>query len=342
MADKHVAKTRKLLSEIFRVPLQGIIFCGSGTESDNLAIKSCFDKKGGFTGNLVTTRLEHAAVTKTAAWLEERGVELRFVPVDSKTGLVDLEKLEELVDEETKLLSIHHVNSETGVIQDLAAIAKVAKAKNPNLWFHSDGVQAFTKISINLKSCGIDLYSISGHKFHGIKGVGALILTRSLPLQCLIHGGGQEFGLRSGTENVAAIAAMGIATEIAYRNLEEKWKQVDAFSHWFEGKVRQRLPFLKLFSPTHKVPHIISLAAEKIPGEVMLHHLAAAGILVSTGSACNANSKRLSETLKAMNFSHQRIKGTIRLSLAALELPQEKEVFWEKFEAIMEEMSELI
>lgn len=341
-ANRHVEKTRNLLSKVFKVPLQGIIFCGSGTESDNLAIKSAFGKKGDYSGNLITTKIEHAAVGKTAAWLEEKGVEVRYVNIDPSTGQVDLDHLQGLIDGETRLVSIQHVNSETGVILDLEAIGKIIKAENPKALFHSDGVQAFTKIPIDLKKLGLDLYSISGHKFHGIKGAGALILTKKIEIQPLIHGGGQEFGLRSGTENVSAIAALGTATEIAYTNMEKRWQQVEEFSGWLKEQLKRKIPNIRIYEPSNAIPHILSIAIGGFPGEVLLHHLASENIYVSTGSACNATSKRLSSTLQALKFLPDRIKETIRISITAQEIPEDREAFLKTFCDVVQDLKDLV
>ncbi len=341
-ALEHVNNARKILAEIFRVPLQGVIFCSSGTESDNLAIKGCFGRGKSYQGNMVTCKLEHAAVLKTASWLEERGVELRYVSIDKKTGLIDLDNLKQLIDQETRLVSIQHVNSETGIVQNLKAIGKTVKSINPKLLFHSDGVQGFTKKDIDLKDSEIDLYTISGHKIQGIKGAGALIFSNRFFIEGQIHGGGQEFGLRSGTENVPAIVALGQAASIAVKKREEDYQKVLDFSSWFKQKIADKLTSLELLDFPQSIPHIISLSSMKIPGEVLLHHFAEKQIYLSTGSACNANSKRLSTTLQALGLSASQIKGTIRLSVIASEIPKNRAIFWKEFCQVINELEDLV
>ncbi|MCP4753426.1 MAG: cysteine desulfurase [Proteobacteria bacterium] len=341
-AGRVVDDSRKTLSEIFQVPLAGIIFCGSGTESDNLAIKGVLCQTNRFRGRFVTSKLEHAAVLKTAEWLEQCGVEVDYVRIDPQTGQIDIAHLEELIEPATRLISIQHVNSETGIVQDLSSISKVVKAKNPKTLFHSDGVQAFTKFPVNLKTLGLDLYSISGHKFHGIKGAGALILTGKLALETLLHGGGQEFGIRSGTENVPAIAALGLAARISSREMEQNSRSVLQFSSWFKTKLKQRFQKISIFDVGNAVPHIISLSVPGVPGEVLLHHLAERKIYISTGSACNAKSKKISPVLQTLGFSRQKVGETVRISMAAGEIPTDHESFFDTFSEAMEELCGIV
>ena len=207
LAGRLISEARNVLARIFQIPLPGVIFTGSGTESDNLAIKGVLWKKERYQGELITTHLEHAAILNTVAWLEKAGVVVHYAALNSDTGQVDLEHLKSLINAKTRIISVQHVNSETGVLQDLKQISAVAKAANPNVLIHSDGVQAFTKIPVKLKPLGVDLYSVSGHKFGGIKGAGALLMRSKIALETMLHGGGQENGIRSGTENVPGIIA---------------------------------------------------------------------------------------------------------------------------------------
>jgi cysteine desulfurase len=338
----RINDSREILADIFQLPSQSIIFCSGGSESVNLALKGCFTEKMDFSGNLVTSPLEHAAVLKSVNWLKMQGLEVRFAPIDTQTGQINLEQLKELIDRDTRLVSIQHVNSETGVVQDLIAIGNLIKAINQNLIFHSDGVQGFTKKKLNLKQAKLDLYTISGHKIHGIKGAGALIISQKCILSPQIHGGGQEYGLRAGTENVAAIMALGKAALEATRNQIENYQKVTEFNLWLRKQIEEYLPSLKILNFPEMVPHIISLSSKQIPGEVILHHLAKKQIYLSTGSACSANSKRLSTTLKALGLSPQSIRGTIRLSLAAIELPENREPFWKDFVGIIKELEKMM
>ncbi len=341
-ARRIIETARKSLANIFSVPQAGIIFCGSGTESDNLALKGILGGVQPKAGRLITTRLEHSAVIKTAEWLEQRGISVDFVRIDQQTGQVDLNHLESLIQPDTRLVSIQHVNSETGIIQDLSTISKTVKRKNQETIMHSDGVQAFSKFPINIQLLGIDLYSISGHKFHGIKGAGALIMKAKTPLEAIIHGGGQEFDLRSGTENVAAIAGMGKAAELACSSIQENHDRVSAFSSEIKTYLSQRFQNMRIVEAPNTIPHIISLSLPGIPGEVLLNHLAEKEIYVATGSACNAGSKNLSPVLQTMGFAAQRIRETIRISIAASEMPDKPAEFLNQFSQVIEDLLQIV
>lgn len=342
IAREMVNTARKQLARAFDVPEAGIIFCGSGTESDNLALKGVMAHHQSSSDQLITTRLEHSAVIKTAGWLQQKGISVDYANTRTPGGQIDLEHLVSLIQPDTRLVSVQHVNSETGIIQDLAAISKAVKAKNPGIIVHSDGVQAFSKFPVSLKKLGVDLYSISGHKFHGIKGAGALIMARQLPLEPVIHGGGQEFGLRSGTENVAAIAAMGRAAEMALTLVDENHEKVAAFSKVFLNHLKDRFPDVRYIDDPNSVPHIISLSFPRILGEVLLNHLAEKEIYVATGSACNAGSRNLSPVLKEMGFSDQRIRETIRISMTASEIPKDQDKFLARFCGVVEKLLEIV
>ena len=339
-ANRMVTDARAALAALFHVPPTGIVFCGSGTEADNLAIQGTLRRHGGeFAGEMVTTGSEHAAIVQTAIWLEECGVKVSYVSLDAKSGQIDLEHLGELVTPRTRLVSVQHVNSETGAIQDLAAISRVVKSINRKTLLHSDGVQAFTKIPVCLQEIGVDMYSISGHKFGGIKGAGALIMGRPVRLQTLLHGGGQESGVRSGTENVAGIAALSLAAEISCRKQEENYRKVQDFSDWFKSRLKEEISGIRIYEAPKRIPHIVSISIPSIPGEVLLHHLARDEIFVGTGSACHASSKKLSAALQSLKFSPQRIRETTRVSFSAEELPENREVFLGKF---LESVNELL
>jgi len=341
-ARRIIDNARKRLANIFRVPQAGIIFCGSGTESDNLALKGILENPRQTGGRLITTGLEHSAVIKTAEWLRQRGTIVDFVRINPQTGQVNLNHLEELVQPATRLVSIQHVNSETGIIQNLSAVSQTVKRKNPDTFMHSDGVQAFSKFPLDLQLLGVDFYSISGHKFHGIKGAGALIMNRKVPLEAIIHGGGQEFDLRSGTENVAAIAGMGKAAELACSTIRENHDRVVAFADEFKRYLSQHFQNIRFVDAPNALPHIISLSIPGIPGEVLLNHLAEKEIYVATGSACNAGSKNLSPVLRTMGFSAQRIRETIRISIAASEIPEDIMEFLNRFGQVVKNLNQIV
>lgn len=283
-----------------------LIFTSCGTESDNHAL-FC----GGRRGNVVTTEGEHSAVFSAANELKQRGIEVRFAPL-CPDGSVDADKLLSLVDEKTSLVSVIHVNNETGAVNDVNAIAAGVKAINRHALVHSDGVQAFGKIPFRL-SRNIDLYSISAHKIGGMKGTGALIKRRDLVLRPYIFGGGQEGGLRSGTENVFGIMMFALAAEKRYKNMRENFERVSALNDLCRRRLDAGL--FDVISPENGCPYILTVAARGVRGETILHEADDAGLVIGTGSACSSNSKkRYSRVILACGVDEDMADGILRLS----------------------------
>ena len=285
------------------------VFTSCGTESDNQAIFS-FAKRG----NAVTTAGEHSAVSVAFAELKNRGVvQTRIAPL-KKDGRVDVEKLLELVDEKTSFVSVMHVNNEIGAVNDINAIAKLVKAKNPRVIFHSDGVQAYGKIPFRL-SKEIDVYSVSAHKIGGMKGVGGLIKRKSLVLPPYIIGGGQESGKRSGTENVFGIKQFQYAAEEKFATLQNDFNRLkDCREKLWQGLDKEI--FVRL-SSEEGTPYILSVSAVGLRGEVLLHMLNDKGVIVGTGSACSSNAKtRYSKVVLACGYDEKTADGVLRLSFS--------------------------
>lgn len=283
-------------------------FTSCGTEADNQAV-FC----GGRRGNVVTTMGEHSAVYSAVNELKERGIEVRFASLNGD-GSVDIPSLLKLIDGQTSLVSLIHVNNETGAINDINVIAKAVKSINPRVLFHSDGVQAFGKIPFKLSEY-IDLYSISAHKIGGLKGTGALIKRKSLVLKPLIYGGGQEGGLRSGTENVFGIKTFEFAAKKRYENIEENLRRVKALN----GILRERLDksLFKFISPENGSPYILCVAAVGVRGEIILHEVNDKGLIIGTGSACSSNSKkRYSRIILSCGIDEGTADGVLRLSFS--------------------------
>ena len=286
-----------------------IVFTSCGTESDNQAIFS-FAKRG----NAVTTAAEHSAVSASFAELKSRGIETRIAPLNHD-GTVNVEALLALVDEKTSFVSVMHVNNETGAINDVNAIAKKVKAKNPRTIFHSDGVQAFGKLPFRLAK-EVDLYSVSAHKIGGIKGVGALFKRKSLVLPAYIIGGGQESGRRSGTENVFGVMNFQYAAQEKFAALKENYEKVQALRERFwNGLCREY--FVRL-SDEKTSPYILSLSAKGLRGEIVLHMSEDKGLLIGTGSACSSNGKnRYSKVVLAMGYDEKTADALIRISFSS-------------------------
>jgi cysteine desulfurase len=286
-----------------------LVFTSCGTESDNQAVFS-FARRG----NAVTTAGEHSAISASFAELKNRGIaEPRIAALD-QNGKVNVDDLLSKIDEKTSFVSVMHVNNEVGAINDINAIARLVKAKNPRVIFHSDGVQAYGKIPFRL-SKDVDLYSISAHKIGGLKGVGALIKRKSLPLPAYIIGGGQESGKRSGTENVFGIKQFEYAAEEKFASLkEDAARLIEYREQLFSGlnkSVYQRI------SPVDGTPYILTVSALGVRGEILLHVLNDKGLIVGSGSACSSNAKlRYSKVILACGYNEKIADGVLRLSFS--------------------------
>ncbi len=279
-----------------------------GTEADNHAV-FCAGRRG----NVVTTLGEHSAVFSATSELKQRGIEVRFAPLNCD-GSVDVEELLKLVDEKTSLVSVIHVNNETGAVNDINAIAAMVKRKNKNTVFHSDGVQAFGKIPFKL-GADVDLYSVSAHKIGGMKGTGALIRRKTLSLKPYIYGGGQENGMRSGTENVFGIMMFSCAACKRYEHLNENFNHVRQLWQTLWGELDKEL-FTKI-SPCGGSPYILTVAAAGVRGETILHEADDAGLIIGTGSACSSNEKkRYSRVILACGVNEHTADGILRLSFS--------------------------
>lgn len=286
-----------------------LIFTSCGSEADNQAI-FC----GGRRGNIVTTAGEHSAVYSAVNELKQRGMEVRFAKI-GVDGSVDTEDLLRLIDERTSFVSVIHVNNETGAINDIVKIAKLVKAKNRYCLFHSDGVQAFGKIAFKL-SKEIDLYSVSAHKIGGIKGVGALIKRKGLILKPYIYGGGQENGLRSGTENVFGIKNFEYAALKKFKKIKENYSKAHSLKRLIIDNLDRS--HFKIISGEFSSPYILSISAEGLRGETLLHEADDAGLIIGTGSACSSNEKkRFSRTIIACGLGEKIADGVLRLSFSS-------------------------
>ncbi|MGN0824359.1 MAG: cysteine desulfurase family protein [Candidatus Coproplasma sp.] len=294
-----------------------IIFTSCGSEADNHAL-FC----GGKRGNIVTTQGEHSAVISTVNELKQRGLEVRFAPLNSD-GSVNVEELLNLIDGKTSLVSVIHVNNETGAINDVNAIAKRVKAINSNTLFHSDGVQAFGKIPFKI-SKDIDLYSVSAHKIGALKGCGALIKRKSLVLKPFIFGGGQEKGLRSGTENVLGIKVFEFAALKKYDKIVENFDNVKNLKEKLINLLDKDL--FKIVSSQNSSPYILSVIALGVRGEIILHEVNDKGLIIGTGSACSSNEKkRYSRVILSCGIDESLADGVLRLSFSSETTEQEIE-----------------
>lgn len=286
-----------------------LVFTSCGTEADNQAVFG-----GGKRGNVVTTSGEHSAVFSAVNELKQRGIEVRFANLNAD-GSVNGEHLLSLVDDKTSLVSVIHVNNETGAVNDILKLAESVKKKNPRALFHSDGVQAFGKIPFKLNK-NIDMYSVSAHKIGGIKGCGALIKRKNLIIKPHIYGGGQESALRSGTENVFGIKVFEQAALKKYANLTENYEKALELKQIFWNGLDKSI-FTRI-SGENSPPYIICVGAEGVRGETVLHEADDAGLIIGTGSACSSNEKkRFSRTILACGVGEALADGVLRISFCA-------------------------
>lgn len=321
VAEQYLRYAKETLSKILKVNEKEIIFTSGGTESDNLAIVGGAQANNRRGRHLITTQIEHPAVLQTMHYLESQGYRVTYLPVDA-WGRIRLEDLHRAMTPETILVSIMHTNNEIGSLQPIAEAGALIKRMNPGTLFHVDAVQGFGKALIYPKKMNIDLLSVSGHKIHGPKGVGFLYVGEKVKLQPLVYGGGQQFNLRSGTENVPGIAGLARAAELLYGNLDEDVRKLYACKQRFITGVRQMdgivinglLPEAPDGMGT--APHVVSVSFRGVRSEVLLHTLEEKGIYVSAGSACSARKPQPSATLKAIGVDKAMLETTIRFSFS--------------------------
>ena len=314
----RIEEARESILRLIKGQNGTLCFISSGTEGDNQAI-FCTKKRRG--SNIVISAAEHPAVYNAAHSLKNAGYELRICPVDG-AGRVNTSDLKSLVDENTALVSIMHVNNETGAINDIANLVTTAKSANPSVLFHSDGVQAFGKIAVNLAEINVDLYTISGHKIGAPKGIAALYVKRGVSISPLLYGGGQESGMRSSTENVAGIMAFFEAAKRAIIELpanREKYLEYQCFLRRALADISE----IKYISDERCSPHIFTFAFRNVRGEVMQHALEDKGILIGTGSACS--SRRSHERIPSALGLKEYSDGMIRISFGRENVKEEVE-----------------
>lgn len=315
--EKYVKSSLAAIAKALKVNEKEILFTSGGTESDNLALIGAAEANKRAGKHIITTVYEHPAILETCRYLEEQGYEVTYIPVDEH-GVVRLDALKEALREDTILVSMMYVNNEIGAVLPVEEVSGIIKEYNKNIIFHVDGVQGFGKYTIHPKKAGIDMLSVSGHKIHSPKGVGFLYVSDKVKLKPIIFGGGQQKGMRSGTENVPGIAGLGVAVSEICDGLEEK---VDALYELKAGFVKELEEMdgvtLNGFTDRRSAPHIVSASFEGIRSEVLLHALEDKGIYVSAGSACASNKKKeASKTLVAIGLKKDLLDSTIRFSFS--------------------------
>lgn len=315
-AEKYIKEAKETLAKLWKVQEKEIFFTSGGTESDNLALIGAARANRRSGNHLITSSIEHPAIINTMRYLEEEGFRVTFLPVD-RYGRIQLEALKEALCEDTILVSVMYVNNEVGSVQPIQEAASIVKAYNKNILFHVDAVQGFGKYRIYPKKLKVDMCSISGHKIHGPKGIGALYIGENVKIKPIIFGGEQQKNIRSGTENVPGIAGLSLAARTIYQDLDEKVARMRQLKqHFIEGVSQiENTTIHGLYDET-SAPHIISVGFAGIRSEVLLHALEEKGIYVSSGSACASNHPQVSGVLKGIGAKQEFLDATLRFSMS--------------------------
>lgn len=312
-ARKAIDDAREALACLIGAEPKEIVFTSGGTEADNFALKGVASALKGKGGHIVTSSIEHHAVLFTCKYLEKMGKKITYLPVD-KYGWLDPERVKEAITNQTILISIIHANNEIGTIEPIAEIGKIARTCG--VYFHTDAVQTVGKMPINVNELGIDLLSLSAHKFYGPKGVGALYIRKGTKIHPLIHGGEQERKRRAGTENVPCIAGLGEAAKIASKEMKQEYSHVKKLRDKLENKIKDNIDYIRLNGHrTERLPNTSNISFEFIEGESLILNLDLKGIAASTGSACASGSLEPSHVLLAIGVPPAIAQGSIRFSL---------------------------
>ncbi|MCH5138393.1 cysteine desulfurase NifS [Clostridiaceae bacterium UIB06] len=313
---KAVTKARERVAKAINAESNEVFFTAGGSESDNWILKGIASANKNKGNHIITTKIEHHAITHTCKFLEKSGFEVTYLPVD-EFGFISLEDLKNAITDKTILVSIMFANNEIGTIQPIAEIGKICKERN--VYFHTDAVQAIGHVNIDVKEMNIDALSMAGHKFYGPKGIGAMYLRKGVKIDNLIHGGGQEKGKRASTENVPGIVGIGKAIELAVEELELESNRLKSLRDRLLNGLVERIPYVKVNGPIGegRMPGNVNVSFIGIEGETLLLDLNDEGIYASTGSACASGSLDPSHVLLAIGLSHGVAHGSLRLSLGA-------------------------
>ena len=311
---KAVNDSRQTIADALHADVRDIYFTAGGSESDNwalIATAEAYENKG---KHIITSKIEHHAILHTCDYLESRGFEITYIDVD-ENGILKLDELKKAIRPDTILISVMFANNEIGTIQPIKEIGEIAKEHD--ILFHTDAVQAFGQIPINVDELHIDMLSASGHKLHGPKGIGFLYIRKGLKLRSFIHGGAQERKRRAGTENVPGIVGYGVAAERALRTMEERTAKEIEVRDYMIKKIQEEIPYCKLNGhPTLRLPNNVNFSFQFIEGESLLIMLDMAGICASSGSACTSGSLDPSHVLLAIGLPHEIAHGSLRLTLS--------------------------
>lgn len=336
-AKRDIEKAREQVASLLDCSPEEIFFTSGGTEADNWAIRGCAIKNKG--RHIITSKIEHHAVLNTCRFMEKNGYEVTYIPVD-RYGVVDIEELKKSINKDTFLITIMHANNEIGTIQRIKEISAIAKERG--IYFHTDAVQTAGKIPVSVKDLGVDMLSLSGHKFYGPKGIGALYIRKGTKISPILYGGEQEKGRRAGTENVPGIVGIGKAAEIAKSEMEEEAERVKLLRDKLENGIKDRIPEIIINGhPEQRLFNTLNMCIKYIEGEGILLHLDMEGICASSGSACTSGSLEPSHVLLALGLPHEVAHSSLRLSLGKDNTEQEVNRVIEVLPGIAEKLRQI-
>lgn len=322
-AEGYLRDAAQTLAKLMKVNEKELLFTSGGTEADNIALIGTALANSRAGRHMITTKVEHPAILRTMEYLEKEGFDITYLGVDA-SGRIDLEKLRDAIRPDTILVSIMHTNNEIGTIEPIAEAGAIIKQCNPSTLFHVDAVQGFGKARIYPKKMKIDMLSVSAHKIHGPKGVGFLYVREGVKLKPIMYGGGQQNGLRSGTQNVAGYAGMAMAAQMLYESFDAEIDYLYGLRDYFVKEVTKiEGVTVNGASGREGAPHIVSVSIRGVRAEVMLHKLEESGIYVSAGSACSSHGTHPSETLMAIGLDKELLKQTIRFSFSVFTTREE-------------------
>ncbi len=335
-SKKALNQARRTIAESLGAKAEEIYFTAGGSEADNWALKAAAESYGGAGGHIITTKIEHPAILNTCHYLEERGYTVTYLDVDGE-GLVSPRTVEQAIRPDTFLISVMMANNEIGTIEPIAEIGKIARAHD--ILFHTDAVQAFGQLPIDVDAMQIDLLSASGHKLNGPKGIGFLYIRSGVKLRSFVHGGGQERSRRAGTENVPGIVGLGAATERAMRILEGKTKKEITLRDYLIERLEKEVPYCHLNGHrTKRLPNNVNFSFRFVQGESVLIMLDMKGICASSGSACSSGSLDPSHVLLAIGLTPEEARGSLRLTLSEDNTREEIDTTVEAVKAIVERL----
>ncbi len=317
VSGNRLFSARETIADTLKVDPSEIVFTSGGTESDNTAIIGAARANAWRGKHIITTSIEHPAVLESCQELVKEGFEVTYLPVD-ETGVVRPGDLKNAIREDTILVSMMFVNNEIGAVEPIAEAGKLIKSINKQIVFHVDAVQAYGKFRIRPKSMNIDLLAVSAHKIHGPKGVGFLYIKKGTKIVPICYGGGQQKGMRSGTENVPGIAGMALAAQMCYDDFDKKISALYELKKYLMESLTERISDIRLNGPECEkgAPHIVSVSIKGLAAETILNMLSSKEIYVSAGSACTSNNPHVSDTLKAIGLDKSLLESTIRISMS--------------------------